>query len=654
MCDTYYYIPGMGTEWPAMKTARLAQQPKRWRGFLFLYEFLVYIAVTITFMLSAFDDRNAETTFMMYKAVKTAFINDDFDNVKTRTQALRYVSDNVASVIFHDVLFKEGGIKKPSPSSSVLTSLTLISTARLRQLKVKPGCEQSKISRNLGTCFPAYSDTVLDKSPFIGAKTRTIYNFTESDSETDYLEGQLSGVQYSLGGHLYEFNLIPSVGAIGRASTNYTGFDTLGITQEVLRQNDLQMLLDDDWIQNSTRFLACEVSLMMNNGPRPVYGAAIVMFEFPISGGCLPTFQMVPFTPGEDTSPYHMAVMVLMSAVIINRLIMIVARALRKRPCAVCLMNKNRHALKDQRWYECSKCRYTFDRLTENRVCQECQCKVEHWLHTCGKGTFFTTWTYLLIAQFGLMMLTETLMSMVRTQLGVILDRFSTWVVAGSSGSPPYSNFVALQSLYIKAILFLSINVVLSTFGVFNYLRHFDIFGKYLRLFSTGAGLLLSFTLTFSIPFIGFSIAMHAVCGALTGGFQSIPYSIVQTFSMLKGDMQLKDMTSDNTILLILFYMIFGVMYIFIGLNVFISIVGQSYDAALKHSPDDVYYNSLMLLVTPAVEWITLRLKPGTVLIFPDEMAKSSSVEEQLPQQQLDRINSHREVEFADAITTAK
>eukprot|EP00759_Apiculatamorpha_spiralis_P021946 PhF_6_TR26384/c0_g1_i3/m.38066 len=319
--------------------SRELQQPKVWKGIFFLYGFFVYVCLTLCFALSAYDDRNAEDTYYMYDAVKRALITDDFANIKSRTEAVTYISENVASVLFRDLLFGDSAkLVVSEPTQVVMTSLTIMSTARVRQLKVREGCQQASFTKPFGGCIPPFSEDTMDTAPFIGTATQTVYNYTESEFPNNKLTGRLSTAQYPLGGHVMEIDIIQAFGTItaltilNNNSTTPLFTNTLDIAKAGMRLVFLDPVLNDNWVRSTTRFLACELSLMMNHGSRPIFGGAIVMFEFPTSGGCLPSFQMVPFTPGETMSSYHVAVIVFMSLVGVQQIVTIVARFARRKP----------------------------------------------------------------------------------------------------------------------------------------------------------------------------------------------------------------------------------------------------------------------------------------------------------------------------------
>eukprot|EP00759_Apiculatamorpha_spiralis_P023217 PhF_6_TR27120/c0_g1_i2/m.39521 len=593
-------------------TGRDAQKPSLQKAAIFIIEFTAYAIFTICIIICSIEDRNAQDSHLMYRSTQQAIITPshaDFVAARTPYDALRYISDFIAAVVLMDFVAPNGHslTNASNVDNFVLNSLTLMSTVRIRQLRVKTGCDLVGNTELLNLCVPPFSMDVLDTSPIVGKRSGKVYPYAPPD---DSLSAQINGnvgsdVNYPLGGHQVEYDIETIRNALDRSVANGTGTITLEYIRNITYQFTSQWILDD-WTNPTTRALFAEFSLMMNHGPRPTYGAAIVMFEFPPSGGCVATYQMVPFSPGTTITAAHLASIVSLCIVVLRRVVKIgvaLNDSRKGRPCCPCLQWSHFDELVDQRWYSCQHCKARFDRLTYDKECPECERPVEHWSHICVRHNVFNVWTGMLTLQFVLLILCEVTTAAVRTDVSSMIAKFDQWLVEGGGASsngnttPPYVNFLPSQINSSNAVTMLAINVILASFGIFNYLAHFELFQKFLRLFSAGAYLLMAFTLTFSIPFVGFAVATHAIVGAYTEGFQTIQASIVMTFGILKGDIQLNDMNSETAWLLIVIYFVFGVLYVFIALNVFISIVSQSYEVALQHTPDDVYVNSIALFV---------------------------------------------------------
>ena len=594
------------------------QAPHWSDGILLLVRISLYLAFVIVMTTSAFTSRAGPDSYFMFNAAKQLYITDDFAKIASRFDAVMYISNVIAPRNLLDFTHQNHhvnpGILRGEFGVS-MGSLRGFSTLRLRQQKVRMGCTQYAQTRPFGPCFPPLTETTIDKSPFVGPVTNRTYKYTES-KVSQKIRGRVPNMEYEAGGHVHYFEpniMMPLMFANPNSTTGGFLTDEIAKTDAGFLSNDAAAtiartaltadLLADEWVNGSTRVLFADMSVMQSNGDFSIFASLNFIFEFPHSGGCIPSFQMLPFVLYPEMQVERKVVFAILGLLVFIEIVVQSCQLYRRRGSGPCVACGPIRSLKGTAWYSCMQCGTKYDRFKES-FCpnEECGLPAQDWKHTCVvRGILLFGWNWILVINVMLCAVSESFFSSVRQDMLDSITALAEYDPSARVGQiqslPPYTEFAPLQITTASAFAILALNVMITFMALYFFLRHIEIFGRFLRLFSTGATLLASFTLTFSVAFFGFAITMYLSLASQTENFQTLEGSIQGTFRLLNGDLSLHDLFSDAPWLIILLYFLFGIVYIFIALNVFISIVTNSYETAMQRTPDDKDANGLRLLL---------------------------------------------------------
>eukprot|EP00759_Apiculatamorpha_spiralis_P001032 PhF_6_TR10395/c1_g1_i13/m.16275 len=269
-------IPIPGPLHDRINIARSHQQPSILKAVVFLVEFLSYALFTVSLIVCALQDRYAQDTHLMYVSTQQAIIptQDTFGNIRNPHDAMMYISDSIASVVLMDIL-APSGYKLTNASNLdnfVLNSLTLMSTVRVRQFRVKTGCDLVGNTELLNLCIPPFSVDLIDTSTIQGSSGNTtevnatvthVYPYYSADDNLvdQTIKGKIDGVEYPLGGHQVEYVVDPIRRALTAANLSVI---TLDAVRDIVSSVYTSQWIQDDWVGPSTRALFAEFSLMLN------------------------------------------------------------------------------------------------------------------------------------------------------------------------------------------------------------------------------------------------------------------------------------------------------------------------------------------------------------------------------------------------------
>ena len=619
-------LPSMSNNDPAASSVVKAyadtQAPHWSDGILLLVRISLYLAFVIVMTTSAFTSRAGPDSYFMFNAAKQLYITDDFAKIASRFDAVMYIYDVIATRSILDNTRQNHHVNPGMLRGEFglsMGSLRGFSTLRLRQQKVRMGCTQYAQTRSFGPCFPPLTEATIDKSPFVGSVTNRTYKYTES-KVSQKIRGRVPNMEYEAGGHVlyFDFNIMMMMMFANPNSTT-GGFltDEIAKTDAGFLSNDAAAtivrtgltadLLADEWVNGSTRVLFADMSVMQSNGDFSIFASLNFIFEFPHSGGCIPSFQMLPFVLYPEMQVERKVVFAILCLLVFIEIVVQSCQLYRRRGSGPCVACGPIPSLVGTAWYSCMQCGTKYDRFKES-FCpnEECGLPAQDWEHTCVvRGILLFGWNWILVINAMLCAVSESFFSSVRQDMFDSITAFMDWKAEYDRNArtgqlqtlPPYTEFAPLQITTASAFAMLALNVMISFMALYFFLRHIEIFGRFLRLFSAGATLLASFTLTFSVAFFGFAITMYLTLASQTENFQTLEGSVQGTFRLLLGDLSLNDLFSDAPWLIIIMYFFFGIMYIFIALNVFISIVTNAYEVAMERTPDDKDANGLRLLL---------------------------------------------------------
>eukprot|EP00760_Papus_ankaliazontas_P014606 PhM_4_TR16116/c0_g1_i2/m.88418 len=660
-----------------LRDAAKFQTPHPHDAVVFIISLILYVVFLTLLTMACFEDRSTVESQLMVSAVRKAWLNtDDLDKVTSRSDTLNYIHTQLITPLFLDTMQRNHvpislNILQSSDFNLLgFGALRMLSTMRLRQVRVKRGCHQQ--IKLFGECIPAYGGVEdINKTTFVGKVTKRNYTFQEAADSASFFQGHIPNTFYPASGHVVEADLFTfNILAFLKLNQTKQSFLTNEEAREITK-SFTDTLIADDWLDESVRVLFAEVSFLQSHREVPMLASAIMMFEFPSSGGMIPTVFIIPFNIHENMTSLHIGLIVALSLNVLFQIGTILRSFIRRPTCVLCVLanHSNYSRLHRTPWYECIRCCSYYD-CTSREVCPTCEYPRADWWHVCFlRGQIFRARTMILAINAGLVVATEVMISDVRDEVALVFEAMQTWqrrymeeVLSGRAESapfPPYSNFGPQQNTMSKVFAMSAVNVMISFLALYTYLVHIEAIGQFLRLFSAGASMICNFTLCFSVAFFGFAATAYLACGTLSDPFSSLDRAVISTFRLLTGDLGFEEMQSDEPVLAILLYIIFGVAYMFIGLNVFIAIVSKAHEVATDTVPDDRIANAFRLLFrqATAVDWArrgaaTTSTSTTTYDDYVNELRLQWKLDQEERQEGLDELNNNNNNNVVDIATT--
>eukprot|EP00759_Apiculatamorpha_spiralis_P006892 PhF_6_TR14121/c0_g1_i2/m.22569 len=421
-----------------------------------------------------------------------------------------------------------------------------------------------------------------------------------------------------------------------------------------------KFIRDDEWLDEKTRVLFFEFSLMNTNLGNPMFCMPTVMFEFPAEGGVEASFQALPFLAQSETITLREVVLlgfvVITSVYIIG---MVGYSIYTRNECLACLLRdpKIAEALKDHKWYQCdhcfkkfARCDYNLDCIKELNTldteiiellndessghdiaenchhdivskeklrseleeqfirCPRCGTTVVLIEHHCFRYYYINDLSnilYLLSASTLIYAFIEKLI--VRRAFGFRMEAYREWLMSDTMDYP-FFDFGPLQQRMTNTYSLWAVSVVVAYLTFYSYLQHFASVSRFLNLFRSGATGILSFMFAFGIAFVGFAIAFHITLGPRMKQYRDLFDAMFNSFRLLLVDISYDQFNGDPEVLMTLLYVSYGISCTIVGMNVFLAIVDSSYKIGARKQPLSRARKSLRLLFEHVTDQTTRRI----------------------------------------------
>uniref|UniRef100_A0A6P7F1D4 Polycystin-2-like isoform X3 n=1 Tax=Diabrotica virgifera virgifera TaxID=50390 RepID=A0A6P7F1D4_DIAVI len=237
-----------------------------------LFELLIYVIFTIfaTIYIIGF---NSTAMYYMNKGLREQFLEHDFttkndesitfEKIRTAVDFWSYVEGHMINSFFWESTYGNGEAKD-SDGMNILYENKVLGVPRIRMVKVRnDSCiVHEYFLRMFLDCYDEYSEEAEDKEKFgIGTATGWTY-YDETVTKSLKYRGKIA--TYGGGGFYNDFS------------------DTKVETQEIIKN-----LKDNMWITRGTR--AVFVDFTVYNANLNIFGVAKLVFEFPSTGGVIPS-----------------------------------------------------------------------------------------------------------------------------------------------------------------------------------------------------------------------------------------------------------------------------------------------------------------------------------------------------------------------------
>eukprot|EP00759_Apiculatamorpha_spiralis_P011461 PhF_6_TR18886/c0_g1_i3/m.27510 len=592
------------------------QQPKLEIALWSMVKFVFYVAFMGLLTAQVLNDRITSHSFNVYQACSRNMQNDAFNAVKSKADAVTYVSDALVTTFLKGYLTWDGRLQT---TPTVFGGLVPLSTIRLRQMRTYPRCSRSDWRNLFSVChaplqssFGASAGEIFKETlPEFSQPNVNVYRTAESlcefstlcvDSQSTVSQELRPDVASPGGGYVYEFNLTNAVLRMTNASINNNGVVPDDVIPGIV-SDAFSWITAEGWMNEETRSLIVEVLMIFPGLEQPFFVMPTVYFEFPAEGGVRSAFEAVPVILREEPSILELAVISFTTVVAAGYMFRIVYSKVKfDKGCVKCLMFEHRQELEGKSWYKCInlKCTEYFDRR-ELDNCPICKHPEQDWHHICVIGAVRDINMWQSVVNAILLWVAFVIRLKARE---AFLDRKRVIETLGNTA--PFIDFRPIQRQMTYSFSIMAINLMLTYLGLFAHLRHFTAFNRFLRLFAFGMANIFMFLLTFAIMFVGFSIAFHLSFGFQNPAFQDLSSAMQQAFRFMLGDIGYPDF-SGNEILAACLYVTYSVGVLLTGVNVFVSIVTESYTEAVRIVPDNVVSNSFVLLYRQIMRKVSRR-----------------------------------------------
>eukprot|EP00760_Papus_ankaliazontas_P031303 PhM_4_TR5230/c0_g1_i3/m.786 len=587
--------------------AATLQEPSRATALYAIIKLVGYVIFLGILTASVLSDRVTNHSYFLYSSISNALAEDTYGGVNSKEAAVEYIRDVVAVKFLDGYTEWEGTLVLSEPR--IFSSLIPLSTIRLRQQQVVPGCSRDAWQDAYSPCHPPIVennpwDTTgeIRKSVLPGTFPHPnvgVYNtpqslcpfkeMCETEQSADISSTSAPPVPVPPGGYIYDMNLTWALERMKEIASK---------KNNTLEESDFQTIaaeaynwiLETSWISQDTRILIVEFTMVTANFERPFYVMPTIAFHFPAAGGVNKAFDVLPLLLSSSASVLEIALVALSCVILFMYCARIVKRALMPVPCVKCIMFRYREYLVGKAWYKCVEptCPASFDRrITDN--CPNCGTAERQWMHTCFWGAIRDINMGQTVVNMGLLLGAFFIRLQVR-------NAFQERVDVLEKGIGTFLDLRPIQQRMSLTFSLNAVNLILTFFGLLTHVRHFESFGKYLRLFGHGAVMVLTFLATFGVAFVGFSIAMHLSFGSQGNNFEDINGSMLNAFRIMLGDMGFGDLAGDSVVLNYFLYTVFCVTVIIVALNVFVSIVTFAFQEATRLKPDNIVRNSFFLI----------------------------------------------------------
>eukprot|EP00759_Apiculatamorpha_spiralis_P035170 PhF_6_TR36130/c0_g1_i1/m.52450 len=582
--------------WTDIEQFAQHQKPSRLSALYFFFEFVIYAFYVSILVASSMQDRVVPNGYAFTQSVTKTMATDAMGAVVNMKDAVAYIRQIIVPQYIKGLLSWNNNYTSQTLVQAFGGS-TLLTTLRFRQHRSVVGCDRPSYLNKVGPCYRSseesdwYSTTPF--TPVGGSKTFPFVTGSQTCSGTVYGTKQYTLSQlcpgesmkgatqatYPSGGYIVDVdfkNLNKKLASLASSGAFIADADINSLVYDIT-----SFLENDRWLDASTRVLLVEFAIMMNNLDEPQFASPTLMIEFTTEGYVLPTFTMIPFKLNLSETQLSLAVLIVACILLAISIIKVIVSFVRTTPCVQCLIDEYEEDLQDTPWYKCSECNSMYDRFAL-KECPKCERMADEWAHVCPyKGNLLHANMFGPLFNFAFVLTIYLVRQTVRSALQERVDILQDFIANAPDDIPaPFLDFGSLQKSMGDVSSIAAGNIIWACGGIYAYVRHFEIFGKFLRLFESGAVSIAQFLLAFTIPFAGFVLAFHITFGTRTPGFQYPGQCLVSTFRLALAQFSFADLHSEMSWFTTLLYVTHGIIVFLTMLNVFIAIIGFAYEEA--------------------------------------------------------------------------
>lgn len=202
-----------------------------------------------------------------------------------------------------------------------------------------------------------------------------------------------------------------------------------------------------------------------------------------------------------------------------------------------------------------------------------------HWFQT-GWKFFLNFWNLMDLVNLSFFT------SMFGIRLAWFIQANYTWPVTITATQSYPENLEYYASLQLLESELLAFNSVLCFMRTFKYLQLNDRLNLLGRTLSEATGDLAGFMVIFTVVFLGYSLLAYMAYGSSLQAFNTFPAAAATLFQILLGNFDYDSMRSVNRILTPIFFLSYVAIVLFVLMNMFISILNDSYSKANEKSQE--------------------------------------------------------------------